>query len=150
MSEMTTAEYVRFLTEGTRTAKLATVRRDGRPHVVPVWFVLDGDDLLFTTARRSVKGRAIRHDPRVAACIDDDRPPFAFVMIEGRATVIEDPHAVLITATRIARRYMGLDKAEEYARLNSGDWMMAVRITPENIASEDNVTDISGVSAGEA
>jgi PPOX class probable F420-dependent enzyme len=150
MSEMTTAEYIRFLTEGTRTAKLATLRRDGRPHVVPVWFVLDGDDLLFTTAQRSVKGRAIRRDPRVAACIDDDRPPFAFVMIEGRATVIEDSHAVLITATRIARRYMGSDKAEEYARFNSVDGMMAVRITPDNIASEDNVTDIGGVTAGEA
>jgi PPOX class probable F420-dependent enzyme len=141
MSEMTTAEYIRFLTEGTRTAKLATLRRDGRPHVVPVWFVLDGDDLLF---------RASRRDPRVAACIDDDRPPFAFVMIEGRATVIEDSHAVLITATRIARRYMGSDKAEEYARFNSVDGMMAVRITPDNIASEDNVTDIGGVTAGEA
>jgi PPOX class probable F420-dependent enzyme len=148
MSEMTTSEYVRFLTEGTRTAKLATVRRDGRPHVVPVWFVLDGDDLLITTSNNSVKGRAMRRDPRVAACIDDDHPPFAFVMIEGTVTLVEDPHAVLTAATRIALRYVGPDKADAYGRLNGGDGTMAVRITPQNIVSEDNVTDISGVAVG--
>jgi hypothetical protein len=60
---------------------------------------------------------------------NDDRPPFAFVMIERRATVVEDPHAVLTAATRIALRYVGPDKADEYGRLNGGDGMMAVRIT---------------------
>ena len=45
-----------FVAHGTRTGKLATVRRDGRPHVVPVWFVLDGDDLVFTTGAGSRAG----------------------------------------------------------------------------------------------
>ncbi len=75
MPRMSDDDYRSFLTEGTRTAKLATTRRDGRPHVVPVWFVMDGDDLIVTTGRDSVKGRAIRRDDRVALCVDDERRP---------------------------------------------------------------------------
>ncbi|MFC7480431.1 pyridoxamine 5'-phosphate oxidase family protein [Luedemannella flava] len=45
---MTDAQWRAFVSEGTRTGKLATA---GPPHVVPVWFVLDGDDVLFTTGR---------------------------------------------------------------------------------------------------
>jgi PPOX class probable F420-dependent enzyme len=62
-----------FLSQGTRTAKLATVAADGRPHVVPVWFVLDDDDLIFTTQETSKKAKSRRRDPRVACCIDDER-----------------------------------------------------------------------------
>ena len=45
-----------FLAAGTHTGKLATVRADGRPHVAPIWFVIDGDDLLFMTNESTVKG----------------------------------------------------------------------------------------------
>jgi Pyridoxamine 5'-phosphate oxidase len=45
-----------FLPSGTRTAKLATAAPDGAPHVMPVWFVLCGDDLVFTTGAETVKG----------------------------------------------------------------------------------------------
>jgi hypothetical protein len=75
MPAMSDTEYRGFITAGTRTAKWATTRRDGRPHVVPVWFVLEGDDLLITTGSKSVKGRAALRDPRVGLCVDDDRPP---------------------------------------------------------------------------
>jgi len=44
---MSDVERRAFLSDGTHTAKLATTLKDGRPHVLPVWFVLDGDDLLF-------------------------------------------------------------------------------------------------------
>jgi hypothetical protein len=46
---MTEAEWRAFLGAGTRTGKLATTRPDGRPHVVPIWFVLDGDEVVFNT-----------------------------------------------------------------------------------------------------
>ena len=59
MPAMSDTEYRDFVTAGTRTAKWATTRRDGRPHVVPVWFVLEGDDLLITTGSKSVKGGAV-------------------------------------------------------------------------------------------
>jgi PPOX class probable F420-dependent enzyme len=137
MPAMSDTEYRGFITAGTRTAKWATTRRDGRPHVVPVWFVLEGDDLLITTGSKSVKGRAALRDPRVGLCIDDDRPPHAFVLIEGRASVSTDPDEVLRASTLNARRYVG---AEEYGRLNAGEGMLLVRITPEKVVSENNIT----------
>jgi Pyridoxamine 5'-phosphate oxidase len=49
MKSMTPGEWREFLLFGTRTAKIATVRSNGYPHVALVWFVLDGDNLVFTT-----------------------------------------------------------------------------------------------------
>ena len=46
---MTTKEIRAFLSHGTRTANVATSLPDGQPHVMPVWFVLDGEELVFTT-----------------------------------------------------------------------------------------------------
>ena len=62
---MSREEWRGFLEHGTRTAKLATTRRDGRPHVVPVWFVLDGDDIVFSTGASTLKAKSIRRDGRV-------------------------------------------------------------------------------------
>ena len=49
-----------------RTAVLATVRADGRPHVAPIWFDLDDDILVFTTGENTVKARNMRRDSRVS------------------------------------------------------------------------------------
>ncbi len=89
MRAMTEDEWRSFLLDTPRTAKLATVRKDGRPHVAPIWFTLDGDELVFTTWHESVKAKAILRDPRVSLCVDDERPPFAFVMLDGTATIDE-------------------------------------------------------------
>ena len=117
MPAMSDTEYRDFVTAGTRMAKWATTRRDGRPHVAPVWFVLEGDDLLITTGSKSVKGRAVLRDPRVGLCIDNDRPPYAFVLIEGCASVSTDPDEVLRASTLNARGYVGAERAQEYGRL---------------------------------
>jgi len=139
-STMTRDEWRAFVAHGTRTGKLATVRSDGRPHVVPIWFVLDGDDLAFTTGARSVKGRTMRRDPRVCLCVDDERPPFAFAMIEGTATLSEDPAELLRIATAVGERYMGADRAEEFGRRNGGPGELLVRITPSNVFALDDIT----------
>jgi nitroimidazol reductase NimA-like FMN-containing flavoprotein (pyridoxamine 5'-phosphate oxidase superfamily) len=58
MTQMTEAEWRDFVMTGTRTGKLAVTRSDGRPHVTPIWFVLDGDDVVLTRviAQRDVAG----------------------------------------------------------------------------------------------
>ena len=66
-----------------RTAVLATVRADGRPHAAPIWFDLEGDTLVFTTGESTMKGRNMRRDSRVSLCVDEEEPPFHFVVIEG-------------------------------------------------------------------
>jgi PPOX class probable F420-dependent enzyme len=128
-----------FLMEGTRTGRLATVRRDGRPHVMPVWFVLDGDDLVFTTHSATVKGRNLRRDGRVAVCVDDDRPPYAFVMVEGRATLSEDLDELRRWATAIGGRYMGADRAQEFGARNGVPGELLVRVRIEKLLGEADV-----------
>jgi PPOX class probable F420-dependent enzyme len=130
---MTEAEMREFLLEGTRTAKVATVMADGAPHVMPVWFVLDGDRIVFTTGARSVKGRDLRRDPRVAIVVEDDTPPFAFVHVRGRAQLSEDLDAMLHFATAIGARYMGADRADEFGRRNAVAGELLVSVSPERV-----------------
>ena len=113
MAKMTESEWKTFLVEAPRTGKLATVPADGSPHVAPVWFDLDTDGtIVFMTRGKSAKGRGLRRDPRVAMCVDDERPPFSFVTIEGLATISEGLEEMLVWSTRIGGRYMGADLAE--------------------------------------
>ncbi len=141
MRPMSDDEARAFLTAGTRTGKLAVVRADGRPHVSPIWFVLDGDDLVFTTWKDSVKGRSLRRDPRVALTVDDEVPPFAFVMVEGEVTLSEDPDALLRWATIIGGRYMGADQAERYGRRNAVPGELLVRLVPSKIIGRAGIAE---------
>ena len=138
MREMTGDERRAFLLEGTRTGKLATTRRDGSPHVVPIWFVLDGDEIVFSTGRDTVKGRYLRREDRVSLCVDDDRPPFAYVHIRGRAR-IDEQSDLLEWTTRIAERYVGAAEAEAFGRRNAVPSEMLVRIRPERVIAEFDV-----------
>ncbi|CAM5674671.1 PPOX class F420-dependent oxidoreductase OS=Streptomyces tendae OX=1932 GN=GUR47_29255 PE=4 SV=1 [Streptomyces tendae] len=112
--KMTDEEWRAFVSDGTRTGKLSTVRADGSPHVAPIWFLLDGDDLVFNTGKDTVKGRNLVRDGRIALCVDDDRPPFAFVVLQGRARISEPRPRHW--AARIGARYMGEERAEEFGR----------------------------------
>jgi PPOX class probable F420-dependent enzyme len=137
--DMTDDEVRAFLSHGTRTAKLGTLMRDGSPHVIPVWFVLDGDDVIFTTGANTVKGRHILNDGRVSLSVDEQAPPYAFVHVRGRAVGTDNPPEALEWATKIAARYMGELQAEEYGRRNAVPGELLVRLTPERIIGEDNV-----------
>lgn len=141
MQKMTPAEYRSFLLDRARTAKLATVRADGRPHIAPIWFDLDGDKVIFTTWHESVKAANLRRDPRVCLCIDEETPPFAFVQFEGTAEISEEADDLPYWAGRIAGRYMGADQAEAYGRRNGvkGEWL--VRVTPTKIVAQKNIAE---------
>ncbi|HEV8045040.1 MAG TPA: PPOX class F420-dependent oxidoreductase [Rubrobacter sp.] len=133
MQEMTAAELREFLLGRARTASLATVRADGRPHVAPIWFDLDGETLVFTTGEDSVKGRNMARDPRVSLCIDDEEPPFHFVLIDGSAESTSGDPDLLYWSTRLGGRYMGAERAEEYGRRNAVEGELLVRVTPRKI-----------------
>jgi PPOX class probable F420-dependent enzyme len=92
-----------FLSQGTRTAKVATSGPGGQPHVMPVWFVLDGEELVFTTGGDSIKGRNLRRDPRVAVVVDEEVAPYAFVHIRGHVTLSEDDLAPTLAPQQRAR-----------------------------------------------
>jgi PPOX class probable F420-dependent enzyme len=135
MFTMSRDQWWEFASEGTRTGKVATVRKDGTSHVVPVWFVLDSagdtDYVVFTTAEDSVKGRVLRRDPRFGMCVDDQAPPFSFVTIQAEATVSADLDEMLVWSTRLGARYMGAELAESFGKRNAvpGELLIRGRIT---------------------
>ena len=139
----TDADALAFLTsDPPHTGKLATVRLDGSPHIAPIWFVVDDDgSLVFNTAADSLKGRALRRDPRCALCVDDERPPFSFVTVNGTVEISEDPIERLRWATIIGGRYMGADRAQEYGARNGVAGELLCRLVPVRIVSASNVSD---------
>ena len=141
--KMSDTEVAEFLaSEPPHVAKVATTRIDGRPHVAPVWYAVDDDgSIYFTTGADTVKGRTIRRDPRISVCIDDPRPPFGFVLLEGTAEIIEDLAAVRHWATILGGRYMGADRADEYGARNGVPGELLIRLRPERITSAKDLAD---------
>ena len=88
-------------------ANVATVDTDGRPQVTPVWIDLDGDDLVFNTAKGRVKQSNLDTNPHVAVSVVDPDDPFNVVVVRGVAEGTElgaDAHI-----DSLAKKYMGLD-----------------------------------------
>jgi len=148
MDDEEVAEFLESLPA--RTGKLASVRADGRPHVAPVWYALDRStrgpdspvgDIVFNTAATTVKGRNLTREPRLALCVDDDAPPFSFVIVEGAATVSEDPDELLHWATVIGGRYMGADQADAYGARNGVPGELVVRLRPTRITASARLAD---------
>ena len=140
MDDMSKEEVQTFLLDGTRTGKLATVRKNGRSHVAPIWYDLDGDDLVFLTWHTSVKAKNIQRDSRVSICVDEQSPPYSFVIIEGNTTISEDAEERLYWATRIGGRYMGEDQAEAYGQRNGVEGELIIRVSPTKIIAKNNVS----------
>ena len=107
MREMTTEEALEFLATGTRTAKVAWVASDGRPHVAPIWFIVEGSDILFATSAEAGKSRAMRREPRISMVVDVEEPPYALVKVDGAVEITEDLDEVRRVATLCGGRYNG-------------------------------------------
>jgi PPOX class probable F420-dependent enzyme len=122
-----------FLLEGTRTGKLSYRAADGRPLVAPVWFVIEDGALVFNTGKDSAKGQSLARDPRAAICVDLEQPPYGFVQVQGVAELSEDPEELLRTATAIAARYVGPERAEEFGRRNGVPGELVVLLRPTKV-----------------
>jgi PPOX class probable F420-dependent enzyme len=129
-----------FLGQGTRTGKLATVRADGRPHVAPIWFVLDGADVVFMTGSDTVKGRTLRRDGRASLVVDLEEPPYAFVLVEGSVELSEDTEAMLPLSIAIGQRYMGSERGADFGRRNAVPGELLCRLRPDKIIAIDDMT----------
>lgn len=141
MREMSKEEIRSFLMDTVRTGKLASVRSDGRPHVTPIWYVLDGDDLIFTTYYDTIKLKNIRRSGEVMLCVDMETPPFAYVLIEGKATVESGTPADLLPwATKIGARYMGEDQGEAFGKRNAVEGEFLIRVKPTKIIARTEIS----------
>ena len=119
-----------FLLEPGRTGHLATTRADGRAHVAPVWFTLDGDDVLFNTAAATVKGRNLRRTGRAAMSVDLPTMPYAFVHLEGPVELEDDPAVYRRWTRRITARYVPDEQVDAYTDRNAVEGELLVRLRP--------------------
>lgn len=140
---MTQAEWHAFLDAPARSATIATVRADGRPHAATIWFVRDGERIVFTSWHSSVKVKNILRDGRVSLLIDHDEAPWHYVIIEGRARVLDKSLEAIQHWTRyIAARYVGEERAgpvaEGYAI--EGEWVF--EMIPEKVIAHKRIVAI--------
>ena len=140
MASLSDPQVREFLARGTRTGKLSYLAASGRPLVTPVWFVVEGDSLVFNTGKETAKGRALARDPRTSLCVDLEEPPYAFVQVQGDAELSEDPAELVRTATAIAARYVGAERAEEFGRRNGVPGELVVRLRPVKVVATFDMT----------
>lgn len=141
MHIMSTEEWHSFVTRDGRTGKFATVGPGGTPHITPVWFVLDGDDFLFTTGAGTAKARNLRDNARAAICVEDDKPPFSYVEARGDVTLSEDLGELVEVATRAGTRYMGAAQGAEFGKRNGVPGELVVRLRPDKVIAFSAIAD---------
>jgi PPOX class probable F420-dependent enzyme len=130
-----------FLSEGTRTGKLAWTSADGRALVAPIWFIVEDGCVVFNTGKDTAKGRALTRDPRATLVVDWEEPPYSFVQVQGVAELSEDPGELVRTATALGGRYMGEGRAEEFGKRNGVPGELVVRLRPTKVIAAFNLAD---------
>jgi PPOX class probable F420-dependent enzyme len=134
---MREAELEAFLgqTLPTPLGVIATLRGDGSPHVVPVWFQWDSGAVRVWTTETRVWVRNLLSDPRAAFSVQTFEEPYPAVMMRGRATVATAHDAATVEQARaIARRYLAPEDVEAYVARWS-DLRTIVTIIPDHIVS---------------
>lgn len=131
--KMNDQEIMAFLMQEPRTGHVATVRDDGRPHVVTIWFTVDGNDIVFVTSSDSVKAKNLSRTAYAALAVDDDSPPFSYANVEGPVTVVDDMEQVLHWAMIIASRYIGEDGAKAFVQMDGFPDDLVCRLTPSHM-----------------
>ena len=109
-----------------------SVRPDGRPHTVPVWFLWDGETILIFRAIK-VKVHELKQNPHVTLALDPSNNGNDIVVVEGTAELVED---VNITATlpAFAKKYDALLKEMGWTvETMAPNYPHAVRVTPKRI-----------------
>jgi len=109
-------------------ASLGTLMPDGRPQVTPVWVDLDGDYVIFNSAKGRQKDRNVRRDPRVALAIIDPDNPYRYLEIRGRVVEITEEGADA-NIDKLAKKYLGVDK---YPYRQGNETRVIYKIQPEH------------------
>ena len=139
MASLNDPEVRDFLQQGTRTGKLSYLAASGRPLVTPIWFIVEGDSIIFNTGKDTAKGRSLARDPRTCLCVDLQEPPYGFVQVQGEAELSEDPVELLRTSTALAARYVGPERAEEFGKRNAVPGELVVRLRPTEVLAAFNM-----------
>lgn len=122
----------RDILDSTTLGHLATVDRDGRPQVNPVWFISDGAHVLLSVKPETEKYRNMRANPRVAMSFSDLTRPDRYVEIRGAVTEFE-LFENLSWVNRLARKHVGTD----FARGADGEHRYKVTIRVDSWTGQD-------------
>ncbi len=112
-------------------ANVATVDADGRPQLTPVWIDLEGDDLVFNTAKGRAKSTNLERHPEVAVSVVDPDDPYNVVVVRGTVTMTEDGADAHIDS--LAKKYMGLD---EYPMRSPGEVRVKCIVTADKVVMQ--------------
>ena len=88
MPKLTDQEIAEFLGERGHLARIATVRADGSPSVVPVWFIFEDGKVKITPRKHSEFLKNLQREPRVAITVDEDSGRYRKVLFEGKAEIL--------------------------------------------------------------
>lgn len=105
MNSLITDELRQFMMGSPRVVKVATHRKNGRPWVQPVWFILDSDQLVFVISEGSLLARALQRDHRLAVCVDEEEVPYSFAVLEGQVETFPDSPDRAEWQEKLIRRY---------------------------------------------
>ncbi len=136
---MSPQEIEDFLSEG-NIARIATVKPDNSPHVTPVWYLWENNQLWMTIPKDSVKARNIRQNNKVAVTIDTDKAPSKAVIIEGTTKIEKLTNEMERKIDRrMAAKYVKPEYLDEYIEWDSAQGVeyICIRICPKKIISWD-------------
>ena len=126
------SKEVRKFFQKPRIARLATIGADGYPHIVPIYFMLDGDDLIFGTERSNRKTRNALQNPKGAVLIGGELTvDDAGYMVQGDLSVEEDVNPEV--TRRLIYRYEPKDKAEKSLAELENTEVVLIRLKPKSI-----------------
>jgi PPOX class probable F420-dependent enzyme len=114
-------------------ANVATVDANGRPQVTPVWIDVDGDDLLFNTAKGRVKANNLERDPHVAVSIVDPDNSYNVVVVRGKVEGTEEGADAHIDS--LAKKYLDVDT---YPMRQPGEVRVTYRVKADNVVMQSD------------
>jgi PPOX class probable F420-dependent enzyme len=126
---LATARIFRFL-EREPVVWLSSVRPDGVPHLVPIWFWWDGEALLVASKPDAQKVRNLRANPSVMLALGDAEDDFDIGLIEGRAELLDRPTADVIDTARLEKYADQLGALGLTAADYASTYSQVIRITP--------------------
>ncbi len=121
---------VRTFLEEPRYAVIATINESGMPQLTAIWYELQGDQVLMNTAAGRLKHRNLQRDPRLSICVADGE---RYVTLYGRATLIDDRTQAQADDLQLARRYEGLEKAQERVPVIATQHRITIRMTVTHV-----------------
>jgi hypothetical protein len=129
-------DEIRSLLQRPLIARIALNTPDGFPHIVPIWYELDGDDLVFISDADTRKVRLIDADPRGSVSIGGDVLPSGEIAVSGYLFKGRFSHAKdegFVWLKRMCYRYEERERAERDIAAWSSDQMRVVRFKIEKV-----------------